>query len=86
MPSGRKPTPRSAWFAPRCIKAVRFRVSLDGAAPGQDHGIDVDAQGYGVVNAQRLFQLIRQKAEIRDRRFEIRFLDSGVQAYAFTFG
>ena len=46
----------------------------------------MDAQGYGVVNAQRLFQLIRQKAEIRDRRFEIRFLDSGVQAYAFTFG
>ena len=65
---------------------VRFRVTLDGVAPGDNHGVDVDAQGYGVVNGQRLFQLIRQQGEIRDRHFEIRFLDSGVRAYAFTFG
>src|SRR5471030_3133425 len=38
--------------------AVRFLVAIDGAAPGQSHGIDVDAEGNGVVNEQRLYQLI----------------------------
>jgi Thioredoxin like C-terminal domain len=65
---------------------VHFRVTLDGAAPGQDHGVDVDAQGNGVVDGQRLFQLIRQHGAIKDRRFEIHFLDPGVQVYSFTFG
>jgi hypothetical protein len=65
---------------------IRFRVTIDGAAPGNDHGTDVDAGGRGVVNGERLYQLIRQTGEIRDRVFEIQFLDPGVQAYAFTFG
>jgi Thioredoxin like C-terminal domain len=65
---------------------VRFRVTLDGQAPGKDHGIDIDAQGNGAVDGQRLFQLIRQHGGIKDRRFEIRFLDPGVQVYSFTFG
>jgi hypothetical protein len=30
--------------------------------------------------------LIRQSGPVMDRTFEIRFLDPGVQAYAFTFG
>jgi Thioredoxin like C-terminal domain len=38
------------------------------------------------VNAERLYQLIRQDGKIKDRVFEIQFLDPGVQAYAFTFG
>jgi thiol-disulfide isomerase/thioredoxin len=67
-------------------RRVRFRVTLDGAAPGTDHGVDVDAQGNGVIDGQRLFQLIRQQGAIRDRRFEIHFLDPGVQVYSFTFG
>jgi hypothetical protein len=29
---------------------------------------------------------VRQHGPITDRTFEIRFLDAGVQAYAFTFG
>ncbi len=66
---------------------LRFRVTIDGEAPGDDHGIDVDANGEGVVTTQRLYQLIRQKGPVdRDRTFEIRFLDPGVEAYAFTFG
>jgi len=65
---------------------VRFRVTIDGAPPGDGHGIDVDADGNGVVTAQRLYQLIRQSGEIADRSFEIRFFDPGVQAFAFTFG
>jgi cytochrome c biogenesis protein CcdA/thiol-disulfide isomerase/thioredoxin len=65
---------------------VHFRVTLDGAPPGADHGNDTDAQGLGVVTTQRLYQLVRQKGAIRDRSFAIEFLDPGAQAYAFTFG
>nr|WP_315594099.1 cytochrome c biogenesis protein DipZ [uncultured Cupriavidus sp.] len=67
-------------------KPVRFRVTIDGQAPGAAHGTDVAADGTGTVNAQRLYQLVRQNADIRDRTFAIEFLDPGVQAYAFTFG
>ena len=71
---------------PRPGTAVRFRVSLDGQPPGAAHGGDVDDSGSGVAPEQRLYQLIRQTGPIRDRRFEIEFLDPGVQAFAFTFG
>ncbi len=67
-------------------KPVRFRVTIDGAPPGASHGSDIDAAGYGVVTGQRLYQLIRQSGSIKDRTFEIQFLDPGVEAYAFTFG
>lgn len=65
---------------------VRFRVTIDGQPPGKDHGADTDAQGAGVIREQRLYQLIRQSDAVRDRTFNIEFLDSNVQAYAFTFG
>jgi cytochrome c biogenesis protein CcdA/thiol-disulfide isomerase/thioredoxin len=67
-------------------KAVRFQVKLDGAAPGDDHGSDIDSNGSGAVEGHRLYQLIRQKGPVEDRTFEIEFLDPGVQAFAFTFG
>ena len=54
--------------------------------PGDAHGIDVDDQGYGTVTQPRLYQLIRQPKPIADRLFEIEFLDSGVETFAFTFG
>jgi thiol-disulfide isomerase/thioredoxin len=66
--------------------SVRFRVLIDGQPPSAAHGIDVDDQGNGVVTEQRLYQLIRQPKPIADRQFEIEFLDSGVDAYVFTFG
>jgi thiol-disulfide isomerase/thioredoxin len=65
---------------------VRFRVLIDGAAPGPGHGIDVDDEGNGTVNESRCYQLIRQPGSVSDRTFEITFLDAGVQAYVFTFG
>jgi cytochrome c biogenesis protein CcdA/thiol-disulfide isomerase/thioredoxin len=65
---------------------VRFRVRIDGAAPGSDAGSDIDAQGQGRVDRQRLYQLIRQVGPVRERTFEIEFLDPGVQVFAFTFG
>jgi cytochrome c biogenesis protein CcdA/thiol-disulfide isomerase/thioredoxin len=67
-------------------RPIRFRVLLDGAAPLDDHGMDVDPQGNGVVNEYRLYLLIRQKGKVEDRTFQIEFLDPGVQAFAFTFG
>jgi thiol-disulfide isomerase/thioredoxin len=65
---------------------VRFRVLIDGAAPGRAHGVDVDDEGNGTVAEARLYQLARQPGTVADRTFEITFLDSGVQAYVFTFG
>jgi cytochrome c biogenesis protein CcdA/thiol-disulfide isomerase/thioredoxin len=67
-------------------KPVRFRVKLDGAAPGLDHGVDTDADGNGVVREQRLYQLVRQSKEVSERTLTIEFLDDQAQAYAFTFG
>jgi len=67
-------------------KPVRFRVLLDGAPPLADGGVDVDKDGNGTVTDYRLYQLIRQKGAVEDRTFQIEFLDSGVQAFAFTFG
>jgi thiol-disulfide isomerase/thioredoxin len=67
-------------------KPVRFRVTLDGAAPREDCGVDSGADGSGEVREPRLYQLIRQKGPIEDRTFEIEFLDPGVQAFSFTFG
>ena len=65
---------------------VRFRVLIDGQPPGAAHGVDVDDQGNGAVTEPRMYQLIRQPMSIVDRQFEIEFLDSGVEAFSFTFG
>jgi thiol-disulfide isomerase/thioredoxin len=66
--------------------SVPFRVLVDGEPPGDAHGLDVDEQGHGTVAQQRLYQLVRERDSIMDRTFEITFLGSGVEAYAFTFG
>jgi cytochrome c biogenesis protein CcdA/thiol-disulfide isomerase/thioredoxin len=65
---------------------VRFRITLDGTAPGADAGVDVKPDGTGVVTGERLYQLVRQRGRVRDRTFRIEFLDPGAQAFAFTFG
>jgi len=67
-------------------KPVRFKVLVDGKAPASDHGSDTDEQGNGTIDGQRLYQLVRQTANGKDRLFEIEFLDAGAQAYVFTFG
>lgn len=66
--------------------SVRFRVLLDGQAPGTSHGIDIDENGNGSVTDERLYQLIRQSGAITERTFQITFTDPGVLAYVFTFG
>jgi thiol-disulfide isomerase/thioredoxin len=67
-------------------KPVRFRVKLNGGAPGDDHGYDSNADGMGEVQQPRMYQLIRQKGPVKDVTFEIEFFDPGVQAFSFTFG
>ena len=67
-------------------KPVRYRVLLDGNAPGGARGFDVDEGGNGTLANQRLYQLIRQPGSFGERRFEIEFLDAGAEAYCFTFG
>jgi hypothetical protein len=67
-------------------KAVRFRVTIDGHAPAESHGVDIDAEGNGFVTEYRLYQLVRLKGPVADHTFVIEFLDPGVQAFSFTFG
>jgi thiol-disulfide isomerase/thioredoxin len=65
---------------------IRFSVRIDGQAPGDSHGLDVDAAGEGTVSEPRMYQLVRERAAVAERDFEITFLDPGVRAYVFTFG
>jgi thiol-disulfide isomerase/thioredoxin len=67
-------------------RPVRFKVTLDGAAPGDACGSDCAPDGRGEVREPRLYQLIRQGPRVDDRTFEIELLDPGVQAFVFTFG
>jgi hypothetical protein len=65
---------------------IRFRVLLDGEAPDTAQGTDVGVDGHGAFAEQATYQLIRQTGPITERTFEIEFLDSGAEAYCFTFG
>jgi hypothetical protein len=65
---------------------VRFSVRVDGEPPGDAHGLDADANGDGVVDEPRLYQLVRQPGVVIDRTCEVTFHDPGVRAYVFTFG
>jgi thiol-disulfide isomerase/thioredoxin len=65
---------------------VRFKVKLNGAALGDDHGSDSSVDGAGEVREPRMYQLVRQKGSIKDAVFEIEFLDPGVEVFSFTFG
>jgi cytochrome c biogenesis protein CcdA/thiol-disulfide isomerase/thioredoxin len=73
-------------LGPHDGKPVRFRVLIDGKPPGADHGADIDADGNGTITEERLYQLVRQRKSVAERQFEIEFLDSGAEAFAFTFG
>lgn len=66
--------------------SVRFRVRINGRPPGSAHGVDTDDQGNGTITQQRMYQLVRQSGPVSDREFEIEFLESGVEAFSFTFG
>jgi hypothetical protein len=65
---------------------IEFRVRLDGDPPGPSHGLDVDADGTGLLRDGRLYQLVRQDGAVHDRVLEIKFLEPGAAAYVFTCG
>ncbi len=48
--------------------------------------MDVNEGGNGVIMDGRLYQLVRERDEVRERTLEITFLEPGAEAYAFTFG
>jgi thiol-disulfide isomerase/thioredoxin len=64
---------------------VRFRILVDGKPVSQERGTDVAADGTGVIDAHRLYQLVRLPSA-GEHLFEIEFLDPGAHVYAFTFG
>jgi thiol-disulfide isomerase/thioredoxin len=65
---------------------VPFAVRLDARPPGEDHGLDTDEEGEGVLDEPRMYQLVRQAGGAAQRTFEITFAGPGVRAYVFTFG
>jgi thiol-disulfide isomerase/thioredoxin len=65
---------------------IPFRVLLDGEAPGRSHGVDVDEDGSGLLTHGRMYQLVRQHGDVRERTLEITFVALGAEAYVFTFG
>jgi thiol-disulfide isomerase/thioredoxin len=65
---------------------IPFRLLLDGVSPGSSHGLDVDEDGRGTLTEGRLYQLVRQDGEVRERTVEITFGEPGAEAYVFTFG
>ena len=65
---------------------IPFRVRLDGEPPGDAHGVDLDADGRGVLDHSRMYGLVRQPGRVRDRTLEITFEAPGAEGYAFTFG
>jgi hypothetical protein len=73
-------------LSPAAPGPTRFHVLLDGEAPGKSHGLDVDEDGNGWLREGRLYQLVRQADEVRERTLLITFLQPGAAAYAFTFG
>jgi thiol-disulfide isomerase/thioredoxin len=73
-------------LSPGAREPIPFRVLLDGEAPGPSHGVDVAENGTGLLRNGRLYQLVRQHDTVRERTLEITFLESGAEAYAFTFG
>ena len=67
-------------------RRIAFTITIDGHAPGRDHGVDVDEQGRGEIAGERLYQLVRQHDASADHTFEIHFDEAGARAWVFTFG
>jgi hypothetical protein len=73
-------------LSPGARERIPFRILLDGEAPGQSHGVDLDEDGNGLLREGRLYQLVREHDAVRERTLQITFLEPGAEAYVFTFG
>jgi thiol-disulfide isomerase/thioredoxin len=73
-------------LSPGSREPIPFRVLLDEEVPGVSHGVDLDMDGKGLLRDGRLYQLVREQDEVRERTLRINFLQPGAEAYVFTFG
>jgi thiol-disulfide isomerase/thioredoxin len=73
-------------LSPGAREPITFRLLLDGEPPGPSRGVDVDEDGNGLLREGRLYQLVREQDTVRERTLEVTFLESGAEAYVFTFG
>ncbi|WP_229916324.1 redoxin family protein [Streptomyces fructofermentans] len=73
-------------LAREASEPIKFRVTLNGKAPGRSHGTDVDADGEGLLDESRLYQLVRTHGRVQAQTLQVTFDEPGAQAYAFTFG
>jgi thiol-disulfide isomerase/thioredoxin len=73
-------------LSPGTHEPIPFGVLLDGEAPGRAHGVDIDANGNGLLRHGRLYQLVREPDAVRERTLKITFHEPGAEAFAFTFG
>jgi thiol-disulfide isomerase/thioredoxin len=73
-------------MSPGARAPIPFRMLVDGEPPGPSHGVDVDADGNGVLREGRMYQLYRAHDGVRERTLEITFPEPGAEAYSFTFG
>jgi hypothetical protein len=64
---------------------VPFTVALDGAPPGDDAGLDIDASGAGAITEPRMYQLVRLRRP-GEHTIAITFSAPGARAYVLTFG
>jgi hypothetical protein len=73
-------------LSPGAREPIPFRVLLDGEAPGGSHGVDVGEDGSGLLTHGRMYQLVRQHGDVRERTLEISVSQPGAEAYVLTFG
>ena len=64
---------------------VRAEIYLDGKKVGEEGGADV-VDGVVIFSTHDLYNLIDLSGNYGEHILEIRFLDAGVSAFAFTFG
>jgi hypothetical protein len=92
-PSGGRGSWRRSEPRPKCLGRLLLK-DCDGASSRAEE-VKIDrkssrraalAPGRDAALAGGASPLIRQAKPIADRQFEIEFLDSGVDAFAFTFG
>jgi thiol-disulfide isomerase/thioredoxin len=73
-------------LSPGVAQPIPFQVLLDGEPPGLSSGLDIDADGRGILRHGRMYQLVRLHDAVGERVLQITFSQPGAEAYAFTFG
>lgn len=64
---------------------VRIRVYIDGQVVSEIKGVDVGEDGLVVIEEENLYRLV-EAGEYGEHLLELEILDSGLEAFTFTFG